>query len=168
MRGRIDRFIEDALVDFSDWYIKSDWLGKERDCVNMFALNFLAKAIEPGAAISELGQIRIESPVPQPDGYTKITAAKDLVIWRNSHDTAWDNDWNAPKYPRVVLEWKIKRTGKPPIKFSDHDLNWLLGFTEQYQDTFGYLIRVYDGPHGRAVDWAKIREGTINDTNRRS
>ena len=42
------------------------------------------------------------------------------------------------------------------------------GFTSEYQDTFGYLVRVYDGPHGRAVDWAKVREGAINATNRRS
>ena len=168
MRKRIDRFIEDALCEFSDWYVASDWLGKERDCINMFALNFLAKAVEPGAAISELGQIRIEAPVPQPAGYTKITAAKDLVIWDNSHDTVWDKQWNTSKHPRVVLEWKIKRAGKPPKKFDNHDVAWLSGFTDQYQNTFGYLIRVYDGPHGRSIDWAKVKGGVINDTNRRS
>ena len=54
MRKRIDRFIEDALGEFTRWYVDSEWLGKERDCVNMFAMNFLAKAVEPDAAISEL------------------------------------------------------------------------------------------------------------------
>jgi hypothetical protein len=168
MRKRIDRFIEDALGAFTRWYVDSTWLGKERDCVNMFAMNFLAKAVEPGAAISELGQIRIESPVPQPKGFAKITAAKDLVIWGNSYVTAWDKEWNAPHYPRAVLEWKIKRSGRPPAEFHSHDINWLSGFTSEFQDTFGYLIRVYDGPHGRAVDWAKVRGGAINATNRRS
>jgi hypothetical protein len=168
MRKRIDRFIEDALGEFGDWYVNSDWLGKERDFVNMLALNFLAKSVQPGAAITELGQIRIESPAPQPPGFAKITAAKDLVIWNNSQDTVWDKNWNASKYPRVVLEWKIKRTGKPPKMFDNHDVVWLSGFTGQYQDTFGYLIRVYDGPQGRSVDWAKVRDGVINDTNRRS
>ena len=88
MRKRIDRFIEDALIDFRDWYVSSGWLGKERDCVNMFAHNFLTSGIEPGAAISQLGQIRIESAAPQPTDYKNRTAAKDLVIWKNSHDTA--------------------------------------------------------------------------------
>lgn len=168
MRGRLDRYFEDSLLEFSDWYIESDWLGKERDCVNMFALNFLAKEVHPDAAISELGQIRIEAPVPQPSGFNKVTAAKDLVIWGNSLDTAWDRDWNAVKSPRAVLEWKMKRTGKPPTAFDNHDIDWLSGFTKEFQDTFGYLIRVYDGPHGREVDWAKVRDGIINDTNRRS
>ena len=168
MRKRIDRFIEDSLGEFSDWYVASDWLGKERDCVNMFALNFLAKAVEPSAAISELGQIRIEAPVPQPTGFTKIAAAKDLIIWNNSHDTVWDKNWNASKHPRVVLEWKFKRTGRPPLQFDNHDVEWLSGFTKQYQNTFGYLVRAYNGPHGRAIDWAKVRKGVINDTNRRS
>jgi len=168
MRKRIDRFIEDALGEFSAWYITAEWLGKERDCVNMFALNFLARAVKPGAAISELGQIRIESPVPQPSGFTKITAAKDLVIWNNSQDTVWDSDWSVSKHPRVVLEWKIKRNGKQPTQFDDHDVQWLSSFTRQFQDTFGYLVRVYDGPSGRSVDWAKVRDGVINKTNKRS
>ena len=43
MRKRIDRFIEDALGDFTEWYVDSEWLGKERDCVNMFAMNYIAK-----------------------------------------------------------------------------------------------------------------------------
>ena len=168
MRKRIDRFIEDALCDFANWYVDSGWLGKERDCVNMFAMNFLAKAIEPDAAISELGQIRIESPVPQPKDYSRITAAKDLVIWSNSFDTVWDKEWNAPNHPRAVLEWKIKRKGWPSTQFHAHDIDWLSGFTSEFQDTFGYLIRVYDGPHGRAVNWAKVRGGSINATNKRS
>ena len=168
MRKRIDRFIEDALDEFTRWYVDSAWLGKERDCVNMFAMNFLAKAVKPGAAISELGQIRIESPVPQPKGFSKITAAKDLVIWGNSFETAWDEEWNASHYPKAVLEWKIKRSGRRPDHFHRHDISWLSGFTSDYQNTFGYLIRVYDGPQGRAVDWAKVRGGAINGTNRRS
>ena len=168
MRKRIDRFIEDALIEFRDWYVSSAWLGKERDCVNMFALNFLANGIESGAAINQLGQIRIESSVPQPKGYKKKTAAKDLVIWKNSHDTVWDSDWNISKYPRVVLEWKFKRNGRVPKQFSDHDVQWLSGYTKQFPDTFGYLVRVYDDPRGRVVDWAKVKEGTVNDTNKRT
>jgi|GEM_PF-4066136 len=31
MRTRIDRFVEEALIKFCDWYVNSNWLGKERD-----------------------------------------------------------------------------------------------------------------------------------------
>jgi hypothetical protein len=168
MRKRIDRYIEDALINFRDWYISSSWLGKEHDCVNIFAHNFLANGIEPGAAISKLGQIRIESAVPQPTGYKNKTARKDLVIWKKSYDTVWDSDWSVSKYPWVVMEWKTKRKGAVPQKFSSHDLDWLSGYTEQHSDTFGYLVRVYGGPRGRSVDWAKVRRGNINGTNKRS
>ena len=168
MRKRIDRFIEDALSEFTEWFVSSDWHGKERDCVNIFAHNFLASNIEPGAAISHLGQIRIESAVPQPKDFPKKTAAKDLVIWSTSYDTVWDNNWNVSNFPIAVMEWKTKRSGNMPKQFDNHDVRWLSGFTEQYFDTFGYLVRVYDGPQGRSVDWAKVKNGTINATNRRS
>jgi hypothetical protein len=49
----IGRFIEDALIVFGDWYVPSDWLGKERDCVNMFAHEFLSHVIKPGEAIEQ-------------------------------------------------------------------------------------------------------------------
>jgi hypothetical protein len=93
MRKRIDRFIEDALIDFGDWYIPSAWIGKERDCLNMFALGFLCREIKPGAAIEQLIQVRIESATPQPKGYTKKTAAKDLVIWKDGFDSVWNHKW---------------------------------------------------------------------------
>jgi hypothetical protein len=76
-------------------------------------------------AISTLGQIRIESVAPQPEGYPKKTAAIEYVIWGNSQDTVWDGDWNISKYPRVGMEWKIKRMGCTPKQFSNHDVQWL-------------------------------------------
>ena len=168
MRKRIDRFIEDALIDFGDWYISSEWIGKERDCVNIFAHGFLSREVKPGAAIEELTQIRIESAAPQPKWYTNKTAAKDLVIWKDGLGTVWDREWQVCNSPWVVMEWKTKRKGGIPLQFHQHDVEWLSGFTKEYANTFGYLVRVYDGPHGRVVDWAKVRQGVINDTNRRS
>ena len=168
MRRRIDRFIEDALLNFSDWYVSSSWLGKERDCVNKFVFGFLVENVRPGAAISNFGQIRIESAVPQPSNYIKKTAAKDLVIWNGCDETVWDESWNPVNHPRVVLEWKFKRIGLQPSKFHSHDMNWLSNYTKEFHDTFGYLVRVYDGHKGRSVDWAKVRAGHIQETNRRS
>jgi len=66
------------------------------------------------------------------------------------------------------MEWKVVRLGRIPNRFSYHDVAWLCGFTAEYSGTFDYLVRVYDGPEGRVVDWAKVRRGSINDTNKRS
>lgn len=168
MRKRIDRFVEDALIDFGDWFVSSKWFGKERDCVNLFAHDFLSRGIERGAAIEALTQVRIESPAPQPKGYANKTAAKDLVIWKDGLSTVWNQEWQVRNTPWVVMEWKCQWKGSVPLQFNQHDVEWLSGFTREYAGTFGYLVRVYHGSHGRVVAWAKVRRGAINGTNKRS
>lgn len=45
---RIDRFIESAIYNFADWIRDSAWLGKERDCVNIFAARlFCLQSVPP-------------------------------------------------------------------------------------------------------------------------
>lgn len=169
MRKRIDRFIEDALVDFTDWFKDAEWVGKEHDAVNMFAMGFLAKGVQLGAAIYDLRQIRIESPIPQlPEHRNKPTARKDLVIWHDPLATAWDAEYNSVNVPWVIVEWKFKRKGKKPNSFDDYDTKWLTGFTKQNPGTFAYLVQLYSGKEGREVLWAKVKDGEVKITNRRS
>ena len=114
MKKRIDRYVHEALEDFAKWYVESDWLGKERDCVNLFALQFLTKCVSDNSAIRDLRQIRIECPVPQPlkrEKYPKPSAAKDLVIWGGPLDTTWNEDWKPVNVPKAVIEWKTRRVG---------------------------------------------------------
>jgi hypothetical protein len=167
-RHRIDRFIEEALLSFGAWFESADWHGKERDCVNLFALGFLARDIGPPAPIRELTQIRIECPVPQPAHFSRPSAAKDLVIWKDGHQTTWAQDWSPRHFPWVVMEWKWKSRGRPDTEFDAHDLDWLTGFTKASPKSLGYLVRVYDGPHGRSLHWAKVRQGLLKATGRRS
>lgn len=168
MRTRIDRFVEDALVDFRDWFIAADWHGKEHDCVNRFAFGFLARSVRRGAAIGELGQIRIECAVPQPTRYKRASACKDLVIWKDSLATAWSEDWSPVNYPRVVMEWKTVRAARPRENFDDHDTRWLRSFTRENPSTLGYLVQAFDGKAGRGVDWAKVARGSVSQANRRA
>lgn len=168
MKKRIDRYVEEALIDFEDWYAVSSWLGKERDCVNMFAMNFLARNIGPESAIKDLAQIRIECPVPQPSGYPRDGASKDLVIWADPLQTTWDSDWKPAQAPKVILEWKTVRTGACPESFHDHDMEWLTRFTREYPDATGYLVSVYHPMDGRRVDWAKVSNGSVSVKNRKS
>ena len=169
MRKRIDRFIEDAFVDFDGWFQDAEWVGKERDAVNLFVMGFLAKDVQPGAAIYDLRQIRIEAPVPQLSGHrNKPAVGKDLVIWKDPLETAWDPDYNSVNVPWVIVEWKFKRKGRKPNWFDDYDTEWLVEFTKQNPDTFAYLVQLYAGKEGREVLWAKVRNGEVKIANRRS
>lgn len=164
VRRRMDRFIEEALIAFSDWYLSPEarsWLGKERDCVNLFAMHYLAAKINPKAAIKQLGQIKVECAVPQPKNrksYPRPSAPKDLVIWNDPFGTTWSVGWHPTNYPRVVMEWKTIRSGHPPEEFDGHDLGWLEAFTNDAPSSLGYLVQVYcakepivrcDGPKSR-------------------
>ena len=79
-------------------------MGKENDCVNLFAHRFLAKRIRP------MDRIGIEVAVPQLTGKGRKQAVrKDLVIWKRSGQTTWSKDWKAKAVPQAILEWKVKR-----------------------------------------------------------
>ena len=99
---RIDRFIEAAIYRFAEWISEDKWLGKERDCVNIFASRFILPCVSESSAITEYSQVRIECGVPQPVGFDRPSAAKDLVIWRGAFDVAWDAEWKPTGIPWVV------------------------------------------------------------------
>lgn len=168
MRTRIDRFAEDALIEFAEWFETNTWLGKERDCVNLYAHRFLARRVRKGAAIQDLAQIRIECGVAQPCGYKRPAATKDLVIWQDALSTAWNANWEPVNFPGVVMEWKTKRSGRRAEQFHDHDMAWLKAFTGENPTAFGYLVAVFCGDESRSVNWAKVARGEVQQRNRRA
>jgi len=103
---RIDRLLESLIGEFARWIRESSWLGKERDCVNLFATQFVWPAVSCRSAIKHYSQVRIECGVPQPrnQGYDRPSAAKDLVIWHGPLDVAWDSNWQPVHSPWVVIE----------------------------------------------------------------
>jgi hypothetical protein len=161
MRKRMDRYINDALQAFAEWYVSSDWIGKERDCVNIFASKFLAAGIEPGAAIHDAGQIRIECAVQQPLKFRNPSAAKDLVIWDGPLKTTWDETWKATHQPRAIIEWKNSRTGRASDAFDAHDVEWLSEYTKEYPKTFGFLVSTHATKTHRQCMWAQVRRGIV-------
>lgn len=162
----MDRFIHDALLDFANWYAMepSAWLGKERDCVNIFAHQFLNKRIDEFSAIKDVGQIRIECAVMQPpdrERLPKPSATKDLVIWSKPSDTTWDVEWKAVNAPRAIIEWKTSRSGRGPADFDAHDVEWLTAFTEEYRKTIGFLVSTHATKASRRCTWATVRAGVV-------
>ena len=168
MRKRIDRYVHEALQDFAKWYVESDWLGKERDCVNLFALDFLYKAHSEDSAVRDLRQIRIECPVPQPldrKKYRKPSAAKDLVIWNGPLDTTWNEDWKPVNVPKAVIEWKTKRVGNAHDAFDAHDETWMKDFTSDFRTAFGFLVSTHASKTHRSCRWAIVRNGKVGKVN---
>lgn len=168
MRKRIDRFIEDAITEFEQWYLQSDWLGKERDCVNIFAHSFLGANCEAGSAISDIGQIRIEGSVPQIKNFAKDAVCKDLVVWRDPFETTWDENWVPVKAPLAIIEWKTQRTGRPSDWFHQHDIDWITAFTVEYPNTFGFLVSTYASGNVRNFRWVSVKRGQLQQTETRS
>lgn len=159
---RIDRFIESAIYNFADWIRDSTWFGKERDCVNIFASRFILPSIRADSPIFDYSQVRIECGVPQPDGFARPSAAKDLVVWRGPLDVAWDSEWNPRRIPWVVIEWKTRRKGRFDSLFDDYDVNWLTLFSRRNPDSVGYAVTVDFWRDSRQVHCARFKKGKMN------
>jgi hypothetical protein len=160
---RIDRFIESSIYAFAEWIAESTWQGKERDCVNIFSTRFILPAINCSTAITDYSQVRIECGVPQPKGelFNRPAAAKDLVIWRDPLEVAWDSEWQAKNIPWVVIEWKTRRKGEFDSMFDPHDVSWLEAFTAQNPNAFGYTVTVDFRGALREVHFARFKNGTM-------
>lgn len=160
---RIDRFLEAAIGDFAEWIRDSSWLGKERDCVNVFATRFVRPAVSSTSAITDYSQVRIECGVPQPKlkGFHRPSAAKDLVIWHDPLEVAWDSNWKPVRIPWVVIEWKTRRRGRSNAMFDKHDERWLKAFSEQNPASLGYAVTVDFSRGRRQVHYARFSRGEM-------
>jgi len=137
------------------------------DCVNIFASRFILPAVSLGAAISDYSQVRIECGVPQPTGdeFKRPAAAKDLVIWRDPLEVAWNNEWKPKNVPWVIIEWKTRRKGSFDSIFDSHDVGWLHAFTAQNSNVLGYTVTDFRGGL-REVHLARFKDGDMK-VNRR-
>ena len=102
---QLDRLLRTALTAFVADATTEQWQGKERDCVNCFAMGYLIDACGKRHFLQHATQIGIEMSVAQPSrAGVRPTAPKDLVIWRRPWSTCWDDDENAPLAPLAVLD----------------------------------------------------------------
>ena len=140
MVAKPDTAIARALKDFAIFLGRSGWLGKENDCVNLFAHRFLAKRVRP------IDRIGIEVAVPQLAGKRRKQAVrKDLVIWKQSGRTTWDKDWKAKTVPQAILEWKVKRGPAAKASISARDRAWLTRFKRKHREFIGVCVTVAFG-----------------------
>jgi hypothetical protein len=129
--------IHAALREMEIHLHKSDWRGKENDCVNLFAHRFLAKRVQP------IDRIGIEVAVPQLGGKGRKQAVrKDLVVWKRSGDTTWGVDWKARAVPEAILEWKVKRGPFARPTISSRDRKWLKAFKRKHRGFNGVCVTI--------------------------
>ena len=129
-----------ALKEMELYLHKSEWRGKENDCVNLFAHRFLAKRVWP------IDRIGIEVAVPQLGGKRRKQAVrKDLVVWKRSGDTTWASDWMAKAVPMAILEWKVKRGSASKPTISSRDRTWLKAFKRKHSGFTGVCVTVAYG-----------------------
>lgn len=144
---QLDRVLRTLLHSFVADATRDGWQGKERDCVNRFAMGYLVSACGNHHFLQHPPQIGIEMSVRQPSRVgTRPTAPKDLVIWRKPWSTCWDDTERAVLAPLAVIEWKVTRGSKGGGDTS-HDFAWLQGFARANHKSAGYSI------------WLRFREG---------
>ena len=139
---QLDQLLRDALPQFIAKIEQDDWQGKERDCVNRFAMGYLVPACGKHPFLQHPTQIGVEMSVRQPSRVgARPTAPKDLVIWRERWPRLWDDEEKAVLAPLAVLEWKVSRGAKGG-RDTTHDTKWLRGFAKSNPKSVGYSIAV--------------------------
>lgn len=139
---QLDRLLTKALAEFVTKIRNDCWQGKERDCVNRFAMGHLVPACSDRHFLKHATQIGIEMPVGKPHrvGVNK-SLPKDLVMWREPWTTCWDKDWKPSMAPLAVIEWKASR-GKKGGQKAAHDQAWLRAFARSNSRSVGYAVHV--------------------------
>ena len=69
---------------------------------------------------------------------------------------------------RSHVEWKTKRGGRVQDAFDAHDTDWLITFTFEHPETFGYLVNSYSAGNSRNFTWLAVKRGEALIPERRS
>jgi hypothetical protein len=139
---QLDRLLADTLPQFIADIHKVKWRGKERDCVNLFAMGYLIDACikKNYPFLTHPTQIGIEMPVGKPRRLgTRKSLSKDLVIWRDPWTNCWGPGWNPTRSPLAVIEWKVTR-GSKGGKNAGHEKTWLSAFARSNPKSVGYAV----------------------------
>ena len=158
-----------ALADFEHSLLSTGWRGKENDCVNLFTHGFLFSRIHTDAAITDFTQVGIEVGVPKPPSIgSKEACRKDLVIWRQPRQVAYDEKtWKPSKHPMAIVEWKTHRKPITPI-LDARDIQWLSAYSQHLPDFVGFAVTVDFTSNNRRVASALIqRDNYLEDFHRK-
>ncbi|HEY4901053.1 MAG TPA: hypothetical protein VIH91_09580 [Terriglobales bacterium] len=164
--AELDHAVREALIELHQ-RVCSDWSGRERELVSLFAFGYLATFFSADNAILKAqAQIGIEVAVKQTGHLEsmKTQVCKDLVVWREPAMTAWDGQWQLNRTPLCVMQWKcitpltVARVNKKTVLAPDVD--WLKKFTEQNNDCIGFSVLADLRPNPRCIACDRFESGT--------
>jgi len=134
MIAALDLIIRESLESLVSSVFASQWYGREREVVSLYAFNHLQALCRESSVLHHPAQIALDGAVPQlPGPDRKKLVCKDLVIWPEPGMTCWDEDRGPVNYPIAILEWKAN---KP--KVSPGDVKWLREFSAGRERFVGY------------------------------
>ena len=132
----LDNLIRDSLLDLTKFVARTNWRGREREAVSLYAFGFLVPRCRPDGPLSDPTQIGIDVAVRQlPGTGRKTLVCKDLVLWPTAAGTCWDENGQATRGPLAIIEWKARTKD-----LSNYDESWLLGFSAGRPDFLGYAV----------------------------
>ena len=133
---KLDEIVRRSLTRFTESIFESNWFGKEREAVSLYAMGYLPDEAAPDSVLFDKRQIGIEVRVPKPSSRGKKSqVCKDLVIWREPAQTCWNEKLESVIYPLSVMEWKSGRT-----ETTQYDLDWLTAFAKDAPGFIGYAV----------------------------
>jgi hypothetical protein len=151
----MDKIIEMALKDLSEFLEKTNWYGRENEVVNLFAHRFLTKYIGKELLLS-LDQIGIEVAVKQlPSEKGKELVRKDLVIWKCGDTSVWNENREIANDPLAIIEWKVNN-----ISRCEYDISWLQEYSKIYPNILSYSVCAFI-KENRRVEYSKVNGGSI-------
>lgn len=132
----LDSVVKQSLLEFADDVFRTNWFGKEREAVSLYAFGYLLKQCRPASVLYDPRQIGIEVRVQRPPTKgTKAEVCKDLVIWPEPSMTRWFPSGNGANTPIAVLEWKADVQ-----QLAANDIAWLRTFTGHNPGETGYAV----------------------------
>jgi hypothetical protein len=151
----LDFLIRESLLDFVKFVARTDWRGREREAVSLYAFGFLVPKCNPHTSLRDPTQIGVEGAVRQhPGPRRKKLACKDIVIWPIPAGTCWDKSGKPTQNPLAILEWKTRTD-----KVSARDEDWLKEFSEEVPSFTGYAISLNPSGDNTTMTVTQVRNG---------
>jgi hypothetical protein len=129
----IDTVAKESLRSFYN-DISSEWCGREREMVSLYAFGHLVKCCRPGTVLQDSAQIDIEVAVRQvpkdkDHQLRRSDVCKELVIWPLANMTLWKQSQPSPE-PLAIMEWRVNHPFNGPVHQKNRqaylvDIEWL-------------------------------------------
>jgi hypothetical protein len=148
MQKGLEKQIKMCLQSMAKYVSKSEWQGREREVVSLFAFGFLAPSCRPTRVLHHPGQIGLDVAVQQIDGdRRKKLVCKDIVLWDKRYKTCWDIKGEITNNPIAIIEWKARTD-----VISKYDEEWLKQYSRDRDDFIGFAVSFNpNGLHTKVV-----------------